>query len=130
MGASRQPTRSSFRPGNVARSGGLGFCDNRTVSGSTTPSRIALVTGTMGQGGTYLADAIGMNVRLLDATRRGYEARRAEEPQAKPEQNVIIAHGGASPAHRLEHDKHGGTAWSVTRRTCTQAMGEVGDCSG
>jgi len=45
------------------------------VSGSTTPSRIALITGTLGQRCTCLADATGMNLRLLDATRCGYEAR-------------------------------------------------------
>ena len=54
-----------------------GFCDNRTVSESTTPSRIALVTGTVGRHGTYVADATGMNPRLLDAKRCGHEARRA-----------------------------------------------------
>jgi hypothetical protein len=47
------------------------------VSGSTTPTRIALVTGTIGQHGTHVAHAIGMNLRLPEAKRCGYEARRA-----------------------------------------------------
>ena len=29
----------------------------------------------------------------------------AEQPQAKPEEDVIIDHGADPPAHRLNHDK-------------------------
>jgi hypothetical protein len=47
------------------------------VSESTTPSRIAIITRTTSQDGSYVADATGIgNLRLLDATRCGYETRR------------------------------------------------------
>ncbi len=55
--------------------------------------------------------------------------REAEQPQPEPEEHVIIDHGAAPPAHRLEHDKHGDAAPPATRSGGHQVSGELGTCS-
>ena len=57
------------------------------------------------------------------------EALKAEAPQPEREDQVIIDHGAAPPAHRFEHDRHGDAAPPVTRSGGHQASGELGDCS-
>lgn len=54
----------------------------------------------------------------------------AKESQSEPIQNVIIDHGGASPAHRFEHDKHGLAPSLFTPANRSQVSGDLGDCSG
>jgi hypothetical protein len=54
---------------------------------------------------------------------------QAEQPQPEPEEDVIIDHGAAPPAHRFRHDKHEVMAPFVTRRSRSQVSGELGDCS-
>ncbi len=75
---------------------------------------------------------VGRRVNAEDAARRADVAElggQAEQPQPESEEDVIIDHGAAPPAHRFEHDKHGDAAPLVTRRACARVSGDLGDCS-